>query len=175
MKGPKVWVTTDNHFDHPNIIKHGHRPGNHEELQIEAFQRQVNPQDIVFFLGDFCLGKPDNIRERLQQIPGRKMLVLGNHDSHVAYWYMNNGFDFAAEGILYRDVWMTHKPARWLPDGARVNLHGHLHDSDPQRHPHFVQPWHILLAIENQAYKPVELDRYLINAENKLMTTIEVM
>lgn len=159
----KVWLTTDNHFFHKNLVLRGHRPESHHELQIKYWKEMVNPSDIIFCLGDFSLGSTKETIELIQELPGRKVLVLGNHDSHSALWYMRNGFEFAATGILYRNIWFTHEPDSTLPDGADINVHGHIHDTPPERHQHTPQPWHKLLAIEHTAYKPVELNKWLVN------------
>lgn len=129
---------------------------------MQYWQEMIKQEDYVFCLGDFSLGNPASIRHRLSQLPGRKFITLGNHDSHSALWYMKNGFDFAANGILYRDIWFSHIPVLCLPQGATVNIHGHLHDSPPERHAHTPQDFHRLLAIEHTGYKPVELDKFLV-------------
>lgn len=159
----RIYLTTDNHFFHRMLVEKGHRPANHQDLQIKHWQEQVRPDDIVICLGDFSLGNSTQTKAIIEQLPGRKVLTRGNHDSHTALWYMSNGFDFAADGILYRDIWFSHIPALSLPEGARINIHGHLHDSDPARHNHTAESWHKLLAIEHTNYRLVELDKFLLS------------
>lgn len=158
----KIWLTTDNHFFHRKIVTSKHRPANHEELQLKYWHQYIKDEDYVICLGDFSLGKPTETKELIKQLPGNKVLVLGNHDTHSPQWYIRNGFVWASHGMLYNGIWMSHEPARSLPDEATINIHGHIHDSPPSRHAHIPQPFHRLLAIEHTGYKPVELYKWLV-------------
>lgn len=58
--GSKVYFTSDTHFYHSNIIGFCKRPFKNvedmNETLIENWNRVVSQDDIVFHLGDFCLG-----------------------------------------------------------------------------------------------------------------------
>ena len=58
--GDKVFFTSDTHFGHAGIITFCHRPfqdvAQMNETMIANWNRVVGPEDIVFHLGDFCLG-----------------------------------------------------------------------------------------------------------------------
>lgn len=58
--GSRVFFTSDTHFNHTNIIKFCSRPfkdvSHMNETIISNWNRVVGPDDIVFHLGDFCLG-----------------------------------------------------------------------------------------------------------------------
>lgn len=62
--GSKVYFTSDTHFYHSNIIGFCKRPFKNvedmNETLIENWNRVVGQDDIVFHLGDFCLGGPMN-------------------------------------------------------------------------------------------------------------------
>ena len=58
--GAKVYFTSDTHFNHANIIGFCSRPFKNvnemNETLIANWNRVVGVDDIVFHLGDFCLG-----------------------------------------------------------------------------------------------------------------------
>ena len=58
--GSRVFFTSDTHFNHTNIIRFCNRPfkdvSHMNETMISNWNRVVGPEDIVFHLGDFCLG-----------------------------------------------------------------------------------------------------------------------
>ena len=139
----------------------------------------MKPEDLLIHLGDVGIGPYEGFMLMVKAWPGRKVLVRGNHDTHSCQWYMEKGFDFACDGMIYRGVWLTHKP--WLgelPEGTHVNVHGHLHNvwdgflpEDPEKEQEefvvaaktgkLLKPWHRLFAIEYTDYKPVEFDRFI--------------
>ena len=130
----KIFVTSDDHFWHRNIIKYCNRPWNHgldsngdmiitdqdiidmNNALIENWNSVVNKDDIVVNLGDFCLGGKNNLSERcfeiLRQLNGTKYLLLGNHDLYNPYFYRTVGFhDVYDKPILWDDQFMfSHRP-----------------------------------------------------------------
>lgn len=60
------WFISDTHFSHNNIIRYTGRPfqsvDEMNEKLIENWNALVEPQDIVFFLGDFGLGTTDFLK-----------------------------------------------------------------------------------------------------------------
>ena len=77
----KVWVTSDTHFLHENIIKYCDRPFKDKEEMTEAlittWNEQVGDDDLVIHLGDVTFSKDYDV---LSLLNGKKILVLGNHD-----------------------------------------------------------------------------------------------
>lgn len=57
---PNIWFTADFHFGHSNIIRYCNRPfRNVEEMDrtiLERLNASVKVNDILYFLGDFCIG-----------------------------------------------------------------------------------------------------------------------
>ena len=75
------------------------------------------------------------MRAWLRDIPGRKLLILGNHDvdgrqgKNPLRW----GLDVVTDCLelpagQHQRLWLTHDPmgAEHLPDGV-TNVHGHIH------------------------------------------------
>src|ERR1700692_3925644 len=84
----EVWVISDQHFDHGNILNFqksgGHKlrefkDVNHmNEYMIEKHNSVVRPQDKVYCLGDFAMKDRGILYAR--RLNGHKRLILGNHD-----------------------------------------------------------------------------------------------
>lgn len=78
------WFISDTHFPHNNIIHYTGRPFQSvDEMNaklIENWNALVEPQDTVFFLGDFGLGTTDFLANLCSQLNGNKICIRGNHD-----------------------------------------------------------------------------------------------
>lgn len=78
------FFTADNHFGHANIIRYCNRPfksiGEMDEVLINNWNVTVDTNDIVFHLGDFCMGDPDKYLNRLN---GVIYFIRGSHDKHI--------------------------------------------------------------------------------------------
>ncbi len=175
----KTWLITDTHLNHDNIKTYCQRPDDHSELTDRNVHRLVQPGDLLIHMGDVGCVKESVFMPTVKAWPGRKILVRGNHDGKSCQWYMENGFDFACDGLMYRGVWLTHKPWRGvLPEGTQINVHGHLHNvwhgfgkDDPEaRKMEFFLPfehgklefsWQRLLSHEYTNYMPVEFDKFV--------------
>ncbi|WP_104641094.1 metallophosphoesterase family protein [Helicobacter bizzozeronii] len=119
----KNYVVSDLHLFHKNIIKYSALPFESvEELNQEwvAMLDCVEPQDIVWYLGDLTLlRKPSKeLNTILSNLKGQKILIKGNHDMLPDKAYANCNFqvfnklfhilDVEADG-LYRFI-MCHYP-----------------------------------------------------------------
>lgn len=164
-----VWLISDSHFNHQNIKTYCDRPDDFTERIIANWQRLVKPEDTIIHLGDVMIGKKSLGMEQLRSLTGRKILIRGNHDrQHSNTWWMEHGFDFACDGLMFRHCWLSHEPVTYLPDGALVNIHGHLHNIwhgfRPDRGAeltHLMYPWQRLFAVEYTKYMPVEFDKFV--------------
>ncbi len=78
------WFTADPHFGHARIIELAHRPfRNVEEMDRAILDRAssvVGPEDELWVLGDLALGRIADSLQVASRLPGRKALILGNHD-----------------------------------------------------------------------------------------------
>lgn len=129
-----IWVISDTHFGHTNIIKYCDRPFKSvEEMDdtiIKNWNSVVRDGDIVYHLGDVYMGKAPGF---LNNLKGRKRLILGNHD---------NGRDQLLQRVFQKiDVWrmfpefgllLTHVPVHTntLSEKCPVNVHGHIHNNE---------------------------------------------
>ena len=157
-----VWVWSDLHFGHGNIIGYTNRPFADVEAMDRAlwsnWEATVGSQDTVVFVGDIAMREAvaERTWQRIRSGPGRtKHLVVGNHDLTGAGELRVAGFDHIAS-VLCDDgdppLVFTHLPLANPPCGC-VNVHGHTHAEPPRQSPH------INVSVEQLDYRPVALPR----------------
>jgi len=174
----KTYLISDTHLNHEKIKTYCVRPDDFTERIDRNVKAAVKSEDLLIHLGDVGIGNKDHYMAIVRSWPGRKVLVRGNHDGRGCQWWMENGFDFACDAMIYRGVYLTHKPSAFLPEGCSVNVHGHLHNvwdgffpNDPEKEQdeftraahlgRLVYPWQSLFAIEYTDYRPVEFDKFV--------------
>jgi len=140
-----IYIISDTHFNHLKLETHCDRPEGFTELIVKRWNQTVKPTDVVFHLGDVAIGPKRYVKDLLSLLSGRKGLVRGNHDRDKSCgWWMENGFDFACDSFVYRNILFTHEPANaiiksngnrpydqleeTLPSNCIINVHGHLHN-----------------------------------------------
>ena len=92
---------------------------------------------------------------RLNAMPGRKVLVLGNHDFGPSGEPAETGSDEASMTLVIPGeptLLVTHMLLWSVPDG-RVNVHGHLHNHEALRPGPFVN-----ICVEQTGYRPLPLE-----------------
>ncbi|MDE2227378.1 MAG: hypothetical protein KGJ89_05505 [Patescibacteria group bacterium] len=176
----KIFVVSDTHFGHENMIYFCGRPSNFEELIFRNLSR-LPPDSILIHLGDICVGKDkENHEKYIKPLKMRKWLIKGNHDSKSDNWYLNNGWDFVCETFsneFYgKEVLFSHHPH---PDiGFDINFFGHFHNNLPrllkgeyisdfekERNKEDLAnltPKHYLLSLEETNYEAVDLESWIL-------------
>ena len=150
-----IFLISDTHFGHANIIQYCERPfaDEHEmdEIMVERWNTVVRPCDHVYHLGDVAMRRQamDVILPRLN---GHLRLVRGNHDIFRTKDYLKY-FD-EIYGIRVLDNWlMTHIPVHPESLGRfKGNLHGHIHNNSSY------PGAYINLSVEQINYTPVALE-----------------
>lgn len=131
----KVFIISDTHFGHTNIIKYENRPfSSTEEMDktlIENWNSVVDKKDRVIHLGDFMLGKKERCKELLSQLNGDKVLIKGNHDNWSDQFYRDAGFSYVSK---YPIVWnkfyvLSHAPLEMQQSLPFFNYYGHVHSN----------------------------------------------
>lgn len=87
----KIYFTADLHFGHTNILKHqpnrlfaGENDSTkHDEWLLELWRNTVGKKDMIYILGDLTFLKSEGARLLLEKLPGRKYMVVGNHDGSI--------------------------------------------------------------------------------------------
>lgn len=155
------WIIADTHFGHKRIHEMCDRPIGFEQLILDNIRKTIQDNDVIIHLGDFCLADTEYYHDEfVNNCPGKKWLVLGNHDRKTMSWYLNKGWDFVGSEILLeihgKKISLSHKPLknhfRYRYD---LNIHGHLHNSG-HRPNDYDDDKHVLVMCEHE-YKPVNL------------------
>jgi calcineurin-like phosphoesterase family protein len=156
----RCWVISDTHFSHANIARYCGRPADHEKQMIDNWRQLVKPRDLVLHLGDLALGRPAQMEEIALKLPGRKVIIRGNHDKKSKAWYKQLGFQiidaFTTTFEGYTVSW-THYPGGKLngnPEALvlwpkHLNVCGHVHNRS------HTNPYIINMSVEVNDYKPV--------------------
>ena len=110
----QVFVTSDNHFGHLNLIKYCDRPLNIDQLMIDNWNRNVKPNDVVFVVGDFVIANGSNknyLKMVVSRLNGNKILIRGNHD-HMSDEEFKSDFGFkeVKPYFAFGETFLTHYP-----------------------------------------------------------------
>lgn len=160
--GPMVWVWSDQHYGHNNILGFSNRPYPNLDLMHKCMllnhNDYVEPNDICIWVGDVAFLGTTAANELIRQHNGYKILILGNHDiskSNV------KGLDFDEIHLLKHinfeygygqtyDFVFTHYPCKNFDDRT-FNIHGHEHVAHMYTNTH----QHINVNCELHGYKPI--------------------
>lgn len=133
-----MFIISDLHLSHTNIIKYCNRPFKTvEEMNehiIEKWNSVVSNDDTVCVVGDFYLGDKDKLKEIVSRLNGTKILMKGNHDRFSTKFYIECGFSKVhTRKIVYfydKDnytIALSHWPNR-IADLTQVKCYsGHTH------------------------------------------------
>lgn len=174
-KENNIFFTSDQHFNHGNIIKYCNRPWNSgkdqdgniivtpENIQqmnedmIKRWNSVVGKNDTVYHLGDFALGDKSTIPGIVSRLNGKINLILGNHDTRSIGFYYDCGFNKVYDkSIIFHDYFiLSHEPMMFIgPNNCFANIYGHVHNSDNYRT--FTKS-SCCVCVERWDYTPVEL------------------
>lgn len=165
MKQSNIYLTSDLHLNHANIIKYCNRPfANVEEMNeslISKWNKTIKKDDIVLFLGDLALTKGKKDTDYwLSQLNGVILFFKGNHDKKSKTKVLFTTGTFTHQGV---DFFITHDPANKPKDWTGWTLSGHHHNNWPLEFP-LINPITktINVSTELTGYMPILLDE-LIN------------
>ncbi len=152
-----IYYTADLHFGHANIIEYDNRPfkdvDEMDRALIEYWNKRVQPNDIVYIVGDFCFRSGHPADWYLRQLKGWKYLVVGNHDKPVL---TNPDAVKLFEGI---------EQIMDVQDGEkRITL---CHYPIAEWNSYFHGSWHIFGHIhnnKNEAYEDMKKKKQALNA-----------
>lgn len=138
----RTFITSDLHFGHTNIMKfcpqsraRFRNDVNYmNEAMVTEWNTIVQPEDLVYILGDVAFLPAQKATEYMRRCNGRKILVQGNHDRKLlndpsfcrCFEEVHHYLDINYNG---HKICMFHYPiAEWdqMHRGA-LHFHGHLH------------------------------------------------
>lgn len=177
LSGKKIKFWSDPHFFHENIIKYCDRPfksAQHMNMMMcDNYVKEISDDDLVIWGGDISFGNKDKTRDLLKSLPGKKILIMGNHDFLKKKQFMNIGiFDATVLCLDYKqeiegeqwDIWVTHYPinSNLIPKNT-INIHGHIHT-------YTAGFKNLNISVEHTQYKPQEIDNRLIDLRLSILT-----
>lgn len=139
-----IYVVSDTHFWHTNIIKFCGRPFQdvqHMHKEIRSLWNDcVKKEDFVIHLGDCAFVSKWNkhhAKEYLSSLNGKVLIVPGNHDRRDALKvYEEIGWRIKITSFQVDDVLYSHYPLKAMGkvsnDNVKFNVHGHEHHFVPR-------------------------------------------
>lgn len=179
-----IWVISDTHFHHANILKFTDAEGNlvrgsrfqtveeMDECMLENWNSVVKPGDKVYHLGDVMMGTHEQFRKFWPKLNGSKRLIVGNHDD-IKYLAQNGFFAkiqmwrmFPEFGLLLSHVPVHETSARRYPPKDNpesvtevfqmLNVHGHIHQNASPTE------YHRCVCVEHIDYTPINIEELRI-------------
>ncbi len=160
----KTWLISDTHLGWANGIHKFHirdfaSVEEMDETIYRNWRERVADEDLVYHLGDLTLRRPaeQHYIDRLNALPGRKILILGNHDHWATEDYLKIFEKVLSMKVLGKPrVVLTHIPVHKSQIGQwKANIHGHTHDMDMPHSAYFN------VCVEKTEYAPILLDDVL--------------
>jgi calcineurin-like phosphoesterase family protein len=158
--GGKVYVWSDLHLGHGNVIKYCERPFTDvtemNAALVQAWKKTVKNGDTIINLGDVSLKlNKEYLASVIQRLPGYKILVMGNHDrKKPVRWWLDAGFDEVyPHPVVYEGKYiLSHTVVDMFKGSGFINIHGHIHNLESG-----ISNC-INVSVEKTGYKPVLLE-----------------
>ncbi|GAB4571284.1 MAG: metallophosphoesterase [Anaerolineae bacterium] len=157
---PTVWAIGDTHlsFGHPrDQTRFGEIWADHANRIRRAWEQNVQPDDIVLLAGDLSWAHtPNRVLpdiEWLASLPGRKVLVRGNHD----FWWKK--LNQVRTQVLPRDMYAVQGSSITLDGVVICGTMGHIAPNDPYFQSHKLKSYHRELRWLAQALQQAETQR----------------
>lgn len=133
-----IYVCSDLHFDHKNVIVYDERPWPDVESMnaglISRWNATVMNTDTVYMLGDVGFCGHDRMKDHVSKLNGYKILVRGNHDRGRKFeWWEEVGFDEVYNSYVLTvgdtTVHLMHEPLETWPNYPKhFYVYGHVHN-----------------------------------------------
>lgn len=157
-----IFITSDTHFHHANIIRYCNRPfhsvAEMDEALVQNWNSVVRPQDKVYHLGDVYFPQKEKSDWLFGRLNGTKVLILGNHDAGKDQTLLKHFSRIYAWRFLKEfGLLLTHVPVHpsSLSEKLKWNIHGHIHnkESPPGRYKN--------ACVEMNEYTPQPIERFM--------------
>lgn len=154
-----IYLISDTHFNHYNIIKYCNRPfKNVHEMNmymIEKWNETVQPTDTIYHLGDYAFGDKKFMQDVCNKLNGYKILIRGNHDKKGNNFFLDIGFNEVHKSKTINNYILTHRPLLSVPQDF-INIHGHIHNVPLNNE--FNKMNHINVSTEVLNYIPININ-----------------
>lgn len=173
-----IWVTSDQHFFHSNIIQYCNRPFSDVDVMNYILEQKwndtVKENDILIHLGDLSAGlggRVDEFAFLLKRLHGQKALILGNHDHQTDEFYLRNGFLRVVKGQYSKNIFLNHIPPQSYKKDIdfielyetikpKLLIHGHNHNLTPDI------PGQFNCAVDRHDFFPVSIETVMNSTGN---------
>lgn len=168
MSMSDIWVTSDTHFNHKNLLGFKDRDDKYfrgdlfddvdemNEAMIQNWNSLVKPQDKIYHLGDVYFGSQEGAEKILSRLNGKKRLIVGNHDCIYGKGNpLQKHFQKIYMWRLFKefDVVLTHVPIHESSfRKVSLNVHGHTHEKGSPPGPYRS------VCVEMTDYTPVHIE-----------------
>lgn len=175
----KIWFTSDLHFSHDRDFVWQERGFNSiqemNEKIIENFNSVIEPDDILYILGDCMLNDNEAGEKYLSQINGKKIFIRGNHDTdtrveEIYKKYTDEEIKWA-DMIKYKkkSIYLSHYPTIVTNAGEWHNLvlnfYGHTHQKT-NFYQDYVNMYHV--GVDSHNCYPVLIDDAIEEIKTKI-------
>jgi len=183
-----IYITSDLHFSHDREFVYKPRGfSNIYEMNkaiVERWNNIVQPDDIVYVLGDIMLNDNEQGLKLLKSLKGEIHIVLGNHDTatrEALYKNCENVVEVAlAARLKYKGYhfFMTHYPCltgnleKESLKQCTCNLYGHTHQTT-----NFYQdiPFVYHVGVDSHNCTPVHIDQIIEDMNKKVKECVEML
>ena len=104
----------------------------------DAWSSMANKRDVIYVLGDAAFN--DEALLSIRDLPGRKVLISGNHDNLTSQEAQGEVFEKVYGFLRYKKMWLSHAPVHpsVIKDSrCYINIHGHTHKDEPEDERYF--------------------------------------
>lgn len=163
QKSQQVFITSDLHLGHANIIKYCNRPFKDvydmNRTLVYNWNSTIRKDDIVYFLGDLSYDRNSYTDSWLRKLNGKITFIKGNHDESNSIELLDhmiiefNGFKF----------YLTHNPTNVPSSWNGWVIHGHVHNNSHDYDMRKKYPYinydkkTVNVSVELTKYKPLKL------------------
>lgn len=177
-----IYLTSDTHFFHCNIIKYCNRPFMNEyemnRVLVQNWNERVKPEDTVYHLGDFGVGVKDQreLAELAYSLNGNIFLLKGNHENAVLkndnvrqrFNWIRDYYELKTPNDL---IVLFHYALRVWNKSHHGALHayGHSHGSLPDD----INSLSLDVGVDCWNYKPITIDEFKDGMKHKTFKPID--
>ncbi|OPY36696.1 MAG: hypothetical protein A4E35_01803 [Methanoregula sp. PtaU1.Bin051] len=155
-----IYVISDLHLSHANIIKYCSRPFPHDSIEemddvlIRNWNYTVHDGDLIYHLGDLCYGPhAKSLSDYARRLNGSITLIHGNHDTGMES-------SCQVKSLVWQGIPFTlvHDPDSAQAEAGDWIVHGHHHNNNLMEYPFInFEKQRINVSAEIVKYRPVSL------------------
>jgi len=131
---------------------------------LRNWANTVTSADTILHLGDVVFSNVDYWIEELSHMPGRKLLIKGNHDHSRTVKKLKKVFEIIDPFVQEFDrdkIFFSHYPDQKFEVDWDLNIHGHIHNNDYTKLREHGRTYYNA-SIEVMGYRPVTLRSILL-------------